>query len=115
MNKNLGLFSLSLLLLASLLGWFAVLWGSPSFLVPILAALSAATWFVYFLLQDIKPEDFIKKYLLTILVKLLAGGIFIAALLFMDPEGAEANALFFMTGYFLFTGLEVGFLFSRLK
>ena len=115
MNRSLVLFTVSLAVLATAIGMTAGRIAHPTFLLLILIALSGATWLVYFYVQQTKREDFIKNYLLTIVVKLLAGGIFISALLYLDKEGAEANAIFFMATYFLFTGLEVSFLFSRLR
>jgi hypothetical protein len=115
MNKSLAIFSVTLILLATVIGWVAYRLGPPSFLMAILVTLSAATWLVYFFVQRARQEDFIRNYLLTIVAKLLAGGIFVFVLLFLDKDGAEANAIFFMASYFLLTGLEVGFLFSRLR
>ena len=58
-------------------------------------------------------ENFIRNYLLTIVVKLLAGGIFIFAIIYIDLDGAESNAITFMAAYLLLTVLEVGFLFRK--
>jgi hypothetical protein len=44
---------------------------------------------------------------------LLAGGLFVGAIIFADIQGAETNAVTFMVVYLLFTGLEVAFLFRR--
>ncbi|HLZ17774.1 MAG TPA: hypothetical protein VKQ08_12070 [Cyclobacteriaceae bacterium] len=114
MNKNLAVFTLSLLVLATVIG-LAAQQFHPSFMLPILTALTVATWLVYAYVQKTKREDFIRNYLLTIVIKLLTGGIFIFTLLYLDQDGAEANAIFFMATYFLLTGLEVSFLFNRLK
>jgi hypothetical protein len=115
MNKNLAAFSGILLLLSFILGFAAMQLSKPSFFVLILTVLTGSTWLVYFFMHKAKREDFIKNYLLTIVLKLLGGGIFILVLLRFDRAGAGANALLFMAAYFLFTGLEVGFLFKRLK
>ncbi len=115
MNKNLIAFSATLLLLIIFVRFVALKLANPSFLILILTILAAATWLVYLFMLRTKQEDFVKNYLLTIVLKLLGGGIFIFALIFFDKDGAEANAVLFMTAYFLFTGLEVGFLFRRLK
>ena len=58
-------------------------------------------------------EKFIRNYLLTIVIKLLAGGIFIFAVIYADLNNAESNAVTFMGAYLLLTGLEVGFLFKK--
>ena|SRR5579859_2226069 len=115
MSKNLAVFTLCLLALATAIGVAADQFGHPSFLLLILIALTVATWLVYSFVQNARHEDVIRNYLLTIVIKLLTGGIFIFILLYLDQDGAEANAIFFMATYFLLTSLEVGFLFNRLK
>ena len=114
MNKDLAVFTGALLLLTVIIGLITVQLVNPSFLILILTVLTSATWLIYFFIQRANREDFIRNYLLTIVLKLLAGGIFIFILLFIDKPGANANAIFFMTIYLVFTGLEVGFLFRRL-
>jgi hypothetical protein len=113
MNKNIFTFSVLLAALTIAIGFGALQFTSPSFLKLILSALSITTWFVYFFMERVSSEIFIRNYLLTIVIKLLAGGIFIFALIYADLENAESNALTFMISYFLFTGLEVGFLFKK--
>ena len=113
MNKNLAVFAICLIALSALIGWVAIKYSNPSFLYLIISAIAAATFLVYFFIERTSSENFIKNYLLTIVIKLLAGGIFIAAIIFMDVDSAEANAITFMAAYLLFTGLEVGFLFRR--
>lgn len=115
MNKGLLTFTAVLVALTVLIGVVTTRLASPSFLTLILSSLGVATWLVFFLMQRTNHENFIKNYLLTIVLKLIAGGIFIFALIYADEPGAEANALLFMVAYFLLTSLEVGFLFSRLK
>jgi vacuolar-type H+-ATPase subunit I/STV1 len=114
MNKDLRVFTGALLLLTVITGFVALQLANPSFLSLILTVLTLATGLVYFFMQRTRPEDFIKNYMLTIVLKLLAGGIFISILIYMDKPGANANAILFMTAYLLFTGLEVGFLFRKL-
>ena len=114
MNKDLIVFTGALLLLAIATGLATLQFASPSFLILILTVLAVATWLVYYFIQKTKREDFIKNYLLTVVLKLLSGGIFISILLYINKPEADANAIFFMTAYLLFTGLEVWFLFRRL-
>jgi len=113
MNKNLLIFSLCLVGLTLGVGYGTLQFASPSYLRSILGALAITTWLVYFLMERGDKENFIRNYLLTIVVKLLAGGIFIAAIIFADMDNAESNAITFMAAYFLFTVLEVGFLFRK--
>jgi len=114
MNKDLIIFTAVLVLLTIVTGLATVQFANPSFFILILTVLAVATWLVYFFIHRTNREDFIKNYLLTIVLKLLIGGIFIFTLLYIDKPGADANAIFFMAAYLLFTGLEVGFLFRRL-
>ena len=113
MNRNLLVFSIILVVLTIAIGLGALQFTSPSFLKSILGGLSIATWLVYFFMERGNPENFIRNYLLTIVIKLLAGGIFIFAIIYADLEGSESNALTFMIAYLLSTGLEVGFLFKK--
>jgi len=115
MNRRLVVFSAVLLALAFgliLLGRYVI---HPGFLIPIVVVLAALTWLVVAFIFKTKSKDLVRNYLLTIVLKLLAGGIFIFVLLFADPAGANANALFFMTCYLLFTTFEVGFLFRTFR
>ena len=115
MNRNLFVFTVWLLLLAVAIGVVARQLANPSFIGLILPVLASATWLVYFFIQGAKREDLVKNYLLTVVLKLAAGGIFIFILLWADKSGANLNAILFMASYLLFTGLEVGFLFKQLK
>ncbi len=114
MNKRLWAFTLWLILLAAAIGLAGEFLGHPSFLLAIITVLTGATWLVYFFVQKAKPEDFVRNYAATIVVKLMAGGIFVSALIYADKSDADANAIFFMASYFLLTGLEVAFLFRQL-
>ncbi|HEV8511767.1 MAG TPA: hypothetical protein VGQ59_00730 [Cyclobacteriaceae bacterium] len=114
MNKDLIVFTGALLLLTVTTGFATVQFVTPSFLFLILIVLAFATWLVYYFIQKATRENFIRNYLLTIVLKLLLGGTFILILLYIDKLGADTNAIFFMMTYLLFTGLEVGFLFRRL-
>jgi hypothetical protein len=113
MNKNLTGFAFCLIALSLLSSWAITQYAAPSFLFLITTVLAAATFLAYFFMLRTPPEDFVKNYLLTIVIKLLAGGVFIGAIIFADIERAETNAITFMAVYLLFTGLEVAFLFGR--
>ncbi|MBS1680885.1 MAG: hypothetical protein JST48_04160 [Bacteroidetes bacterium] len=113
MNKNILGFTSTLVALSFGIGSLTRKLGQPTFLFLILAVLAAATWLVYFFMARTKSEDFIKNYMLTIVVKLILGGVFISVLIFLDKKGAEENAVLFMASYLIFTALEVGFLFKR--
>jgi len=115
MNKDLVVFTGALIVLTVAIGLVTVQLASPSFLILILAVLACATWLVYFFIQRAKRNDFLKNYVLTIVLKLLVGGIFIYILLYLDKPGSQTNAILFLVAYLLITGLEVGFLFRRLN
>lgn len=113
MNKNLFVFSILLVFVTALVAWGASEWLQASFLMPILIFLFVSTWLVFvFMSRKANAETFIKNYLLSIVLKLLAGGVFIAIVIFVDNAFANSNAILFMAGYLLLTGLEVGFLFN---
>ena len=113
MNKNLVAFTVCLIFLSVLVSWAAVQFASPSYLFLIVGMLALATFIVYFFIERTESENFIKNYLLTIVLKLLAGGIFISVIIYTDLESAESNAISFMAAYLLFTVLEVAFLFKK--
>lgn len=113
MNKNLSGFAFCLIALSIFSSWAITHYAAPSFLFLITSVLAAATFLAYFFMLRTPAENFIKNYLLTIVIKLLAGGFFIGAIIFADIEHAETNAITFMVMYLLFTGLEVAFLFGK--
>jgi hypothetical protein len=88
-------------------GWID---GEPSFMWETVALLCISTIIIYFFLQKGNrrdPLEFVKSFLLSVVLKIVLGGIFIVILIKLDAPGANANALFFLISYFLFTGLEV--------
>jgi hypothetical protein len=113
MNRNLFVFTVLLFLLSALMVWGTRIWLQASYLFSIIFFLGLSTWLVFFFMnRKIQPEAFIKNYLLSIVLKLLAGGLFIAVIIVTDKPFANSNAILFMAGYLLFTALEVVFLFS---
>lgn len=60
---------------------------------------------------DQRPEDFVKIYLGLTVIRILFFGIFIFVVIRIDAEAGNSNAAFFLTGYVLFTGMEVGALY----
>jgi hypothetical protein len=85
-------------------GWLIILYGALSSFV------------AYFLLQkQEKAMQFTQFYLLSVVAKLLTGCIFILVLILADRKGAFANALLFIISYFVFTVIEVVFLFRKVN
>jgi hypothetical protein len=87
----------------------------PTFGWEIIAILTFFTGFVFFKLDKTPRPNFTQTYLLTIVLKILFGGILIAFILFMDAQMAVENALVFIISYLLFTSLEVFFLFRKIN
>ena len=113
MNRNLIAFTFSLIALMMLTSWGIIQFASPSYLYLIVSLLTLATFIAYFFMEKTKSENFIRNYLLSIVLKLLAGGIFIFAIIYVDLDHAEPNAISFMIVYLMLTALEVGFLFRK--
>ena len=91
-------------------GWIE---SVPSFSIEIVSVLALLTLALFYYLQKIQqsnPQKFIQLYLLSITVKMVVGCVLILVIIFMDKEGAIANALLFILSYFLFTGVEIFFL-----
>ena len=91
-------------------GWFA----RPSYSDEIILFLGLAHLglFAFVLRQlDSRPDDFVKVYLGSTVLRILFFGLFIFLVLRIDPASGPANALFFLLCYFLFTGLEVAALY----
>ena len=58
-----------------------------------------------------RPELFVKIYLGATVLRILFFGVFVFAIIWLDPTTATQNALLFLLSYFLFTSLEVSALF----
>ncbi len=90
----------------------------PSFFYQTLALLLLGTGAIYFYLIDIKkekPEYFVQLYMATLFVKILAYGAYVFFVVWDDKAQAGDNALFFMVTYFLFTAVEVTFLYRKVS
>jgi len=87
----------------------------PSFFYQTLIFLVFSTAMIYRYLYKIdKPAFFVQLYLLTMAVKLLAYGAYNAFVILEDKAGAAANVVFFMIVYFIFTALEIAFLYRKI-
>lgn len=88
----------------------------PSFFYQIVLFLVFSTFVVFRYLYKVeKPDFFIRLYLLTMVLKLIAYGVFIAILILKDRAGAPGNVAFFIALYVLFTALEVVFLYRKIS
>ncbi len=98
-------------------GAFALQWIDqlPSFFYQTLFFLVFSTITIFAYLHKIdKPAFFVQLYLLTMAVKLLAYGAYNLVMILKDNAGASVNVVFFMTSYFIFTVLEIAFLYKRI-
>jgi len=90
----------------------------PSFFYQTLALLLAGTLGIYFYLVDAKkekPEYFVQLYMGTLFAKIIAYGAYMLFVVWEDRTGAADNVLFFMVGYFIFTAVEIIFLYLKVS
>lgn len=108
------LLALSLLLIGVTYGLsYKGIVEKPSFINETVILLALSTGGIYAYLIK-KPAYFIQLYLLTMVVKLLAFATYTFLIVLYDQKGAGLNVVFFMISYFLFTALEVIFLYRRI-
>lgn len=101
------------ILILSLLG----MEKQPEFLYQTLIFLFLATAGLYrFLLKtkQERPDYFVQLYLLTLVVKIIASAAYLFVMVIGQPEPAR-DVVFFMAVYFVFTALEISFLYRRVN
>lgn len=69
--------------------------------------------FVY-LYRFNKPDFFVHLYLLSMVVKLIAYGAYNFFMIIDDKGGATENVVWFGVLYFIFTAVEIGFLYRKI-
>ena len=88
----------------------------PSFFYQTLIFLSFGTGLIFRYLYRInKPDTFVQFYLVMMVVKMLAFGAYAFFIVLEDRVGATYNIVFFLICYFIFTVLEIAFLFQKTK
>ena len=92
---------------------FGVIHGLPTFFIPTLVLLAFTTSVIYVYLDKSGDAIFVQLYLLTIAVKILAYGAYVFIMAYKDQQGAFMNVVFFLVIYFLFTALEIAFLYRK--
>ncbi len=107
------LLALAAISAALLFGLAPVLPQPPSWGVAIVTFLALTTALVYFFLRKTEGEKLTRVYLLSISVKILLSGAFVIIFVLKDQQGADYNAVFFLSGYVIFTAVEVIFLLLR--
>jgi hypothetical protein len=92
-----------------------VLEHTPSFFYQTLVFLVFGTALIYRYLYKLdKPDIFVQLYLLTMMVKFLAYGAYMLFVILEDRPSAAPNVAFFMIVYFIFTVLEIVFLYRKI-
>jgi len=97
------------------------LWGMeilPTFFYQTLIFLFITTGGLYrFLLKTKRerPDYFIQLYLLTMVVKLIAYSAYLFIVVRSQPQDMARNIVFFMAVYFVFTAIEIGFLYRQIN
>lgn len=94
-------------------GWLP---GIPSFLYETtwLVALVTTVIFVY-LYRSRRASWFVQLYLLSMVVKLLAYFAYNTLMILEDRQGAVRNVLYFLGLYFVFTAVEIAFLYGKIS
>jgi len=94
-------------------GWLP---GVPSFLFQTtwLVAFVTTVIFVY-LYRARSTSYFVQLYMLTIAVKLLAYFAYSLIMILKDKPGLVMNVLYFLALYFIFTAVEIAFLYRRIS
>ena len=88
----------------------------PSFLYETVIFLIVSTGAMYGYLYNVnKPDFFVQLYLLLMVVKFFLYGAYVYFMIIKDKPGATMNVAFFITLYFIFTALEVGFLYRKIS
>ncbi len=116
MNKLRIKFFLSLFGISSVLAGFAQLLTQPSNVLAIILFLSISTLAVFeWVMMDARPDNFMRNYLMSIVLKITLGCTFIAILLLAFKASAALNTLLFVAGYVIYTALEIFFLLKARK
>jgi hypothetical protein len=111
------------LLLATLIGLtvrllevYSLVDRAPSYWMEILLFFFLITVLVYFVLHKITlidPTEFVRAFLMSVVLKIIVSGVAIVILLKLNPAGANSNAVFYLGCYGAFTALEVVVLYKQ--
>lgn len=110
-------FLIALFITAGVIAGFSILIleNTPSFFYQTLVFLVFGTALIYRYLYKLdKPDIFVQLYLLTMMVKFLAYGAYMLFVILEDQPSAAPNVAFFMIVYFIFTILEIVFLYRKI-
>jgi hypothetical protein len=62
-----------------------------------------------------RPDFFVQFYLATMVVKLIAYGAYMFVVVTTQTEKPVYDVIFFMVVYFIFTAIEIGFLYRQVN
>lgn len=94
-------------------GWIPQI---PSFLyeTTLFVIFTTALIFIYLYRSD-NASFFVQLYLLSMAVKLLAYFAYNLIMILDDRRGAVINVMYFLLAYFIFTAVEIGFLYKKIS
>jgi 4-hydroxybenzoate polyprenyltransferase len=88
----------------------------PSFLIETTLFLFLVTIVIYRYLYRLKKlQLFVQVYLGTLVLKIIIYGSYTVGMMVMNRTGSMENVFYFLIVYFVFTALEVGFLYRRIS
>lgn len=88
----------------------------PSFLYETTLLMAFITGLIFaYLYRSGTPSFFVRLYLLSMVVKLLACLTYNLIMVMDDRQGAVMNVVYFLLTYFIFTAVEIGFLYRKIS
>jgi hypothetical protein len=87
----------------------------PTFLWPSLILLLLSTAIIFRRIYNSQQSQFVIVYLGTLVIKLVAYLGYAVALLVFDKDSGVENVIFFLVVYFVFTFLEIMFLYPKIN
>lgn len=103
-------------LIVRLLEVYSLVDRAPSYWMEILLAFALITVLVYFVLHKITlvdPTEFVRAFLMSVVLKIILSGVAIVVMSKLNPAGANSNAVFYLCCYGAFTALEVVVLYKQ--
>lgn len=93
-----------------------VIGGAPSFLYQTTLVVGVFTSIIFvYLFRARRGDYFVRLYLLSMVVKLAGFLAYNVIMVVDDLGGAVRNVLYFLLLYFIFTAVEIGFLYGKIS
>lgn len=102
--------------LITFLGSQQAWWKMPSYWIEILTFILFMTIVIFYNLNKLRnnrPESFSQFYLLSIVIKILAGLTLISVIVWTDSTSAVGNVTLFIASYLILTFFEVFYLLNK--